>query len=409
MYFSRYERFLDDLFTYLGIKGKITFKTIDMKNLVLYLSGIFVFLMTACGQQNTSPTSKTTSGIMVANEVGTSSSKTAVSQGNASAANSSKIVFHSVKSSNPNEDFGLMPLPADWKIVAGQPSITGPNGIKVFDQQGGFWSYSNDTYTQQLYQSTGQPMRRPIGAANVVTQDLAPKMQSQGLKFIKQYPLPEVAKANQAYSSLLFKAVPAQETFEAVGSEWEDINGNIKLVVIHYSTNAANGTVFWSYYMNVLGAPKAHFEEAKKTYINGLVGFQYNPAQIISYNKSEAQKANQSWAIHNDKMARNQANFEAAQQNHKDKWDAINKSSMDAYHARDAASDKNQHDFLNTIKEENTVYNSTTGKTYQVEAGSNYYWMNSNGEYIKSNDPSYNPNSDPSTYNVKWEQVKVQK
>jgi hypothetical protein len=54
-----------------------------MKNLVLYLSGIFVFLMTACGQQNTSPTSKTTSGIMVANEVGASSSKTAITQVNA--------------------------------------------------------------------------------------------------------------------------------------------------------------------------------------------------------------------------------------------------------------------------------------------------------------------------------------
>ncbi len=151
------------------------------------------------------------------------------------------------------------------------------------------------------------------------------------------------------------------------------------------------------------------FEEAKKNYIYGLANFQYNPAQIISYNKSEAQKANQSWAAHNAKMAANQANFEAAQKNHVDKWEAINKSSMDAYNARNAASDKNQHDFLNTIKEENTVYNSATGKTYQVEAGSNYYWMNSNGEYIKSNDPSYNPNSDPSTYNMKWDQVQVQR
>lgn len=55
------------------------------------------------------------------------------------------------------------------------------------------------------------------------------------------------------------------------------------------------------------------------------------------------------------------------------------------------------------IREEETVnYN---GNSYQVDAGADQYWMNSNNEYIMSNDAFYNPNADNSVNNYDWQEV----
>jgi len=86
--------------------------------------------------------------------------------------------------------------------------------------------------------------------------------------------------------------------------------------------------------------------------------------------------------------------------------DAINKASMDGYNSRMESMDHNQQQFTNYIKDEYTVANPN-GQQYQVESGSNQYWMNNNGEYIPSNDVMYDPNADNAVNNQTWQEVEI--
>ena len=70
-----------------------------------------------------------------------------------------------------------------------------------------------------------------------------------------------------------------------------------------------------------------------------------------------------------------------------------------------AGSDTGQRQFLNTINEQETVYNPLTGNNYQVNAGSTEYWMDSDGNYIKNNDLFYTPNGDINLNNREWVKV----
>ena len=69
------------------------------------------------------------------------------------------------------------------------------------------------------------------------------------------------------------------------------------------------------------------------------------------------------------------------------------------------SSDQNQQSFINMIREEQVVTNSA-GEKYLVESHSDRYWMNSNGEYIKTDDSFFNPNGDLNLNNQNWELVK---
>ncbi|MDW3095589.1 MAG: hypothetical protein R8G33_07950 [Gammaproteobacteria bacterium] len=319
-----------------------------------------------------------------------------------------KVVLHTVIDKQRNMAMHQIPLPASWKIVTPNtiedPSIIGPNGIKIYYRNGGSYVFSNDPYMQQIYSQSGQQMRPPVSAQQIVEQDLAPQLNKHGLQLEKVYPLPEIAQRSQTYSNKLYKSMPTQQYFDAAGSEWSDGKGNTILVIVDQIANDGQGSVFWYYSLKVLEAPDKHFEEAKVTFIYGIVNTQDNPQQIQAYNLSEQQKSNQSWNQHNARMKQNQQNFERQQAIHKSTSDAINRSINSTYQNQNASSDRLQDKQINVIRDESTVTNPHDGEQYQVEAGADHYWMNSDGEYIPSNDPNYNPNLDPNN-NREWQYV----
>jgi len=324
-----------------------------------------------------------------------------------------KIVMHPVIDPKTNRPASHIPLPTSWKIetnVKGNsPGITGPNGIEVYFYPFVGFMYTNDPYMQQAYQAAGQQMRPPAGIENVMNQDVAQRAQSIGLKFIRQYPLPQVAQADKNYSAQLFKTGQQQETFLAAGSDWEDKDGKKVAIITHYTENVGQGTVYWGYYMQVLGSNAGAFENAKNTYINSLVNTQHDPQHIANYNQREAAKANQSWATHNQKMQNDQANFDARQRAHQSSVDAWNKASMDGYNSRSAAQDRMQDQTINSINETEYVTDPANGQQYQVEGYANEYWMNGQGEYIRSDNSLYNPNLDPNRNHQSWQRAPVSK
>ncbi len=309
----------------------------------------------------------------------------------------SETIMHLVMDTQRNMVAQKIPLPADWKINSPQtiedPHITGSNGIKVYYRSSKMYSYSQDQYMQETYGAAGQAMRPPLSAEQILQQEVAPFMLQNGFQMIKQYSLPAIAQRNRVYDSKLFKSVSSRASFDVLGSEWRDKSGLQELIIINQTVSVSQGFLIWSYQIQVLDAPVEHFEAAKKALIYGIVNTQDNPRQIQAYNVSEQQKSSQSWAQHNSRMRQNQRNFDRQQQIHRNTVEATNNASMSAYRNRDAASDRSQHQFINSINEQETVSNPYSGQQYQIDSGANQTWMNADGEYIQSDDAFYDPNA----------------
>lgn len=298
-------------------------------------------------------------------------------------------------------------LPANWHLnnKKGGPSIFGPGGISVFDIPMRNFMYSNDPYVAQSYVQNGGKLRPYSSAADVVKQDLLPVAQREGSKLISVTQLPDVVKVDKSVSDMLYKVGPMNQQFEAVLSEWEDKDGNPYAIVVHLNGSQIGNTIMWNYYCNGLNSPKERYDSAKQTFVTALESMRYNPRYFDAYNQSEQNKASASWAAHHQRMQSRQQAFDSQQAAHRDKWEAINQSSMAAYNSANAASDKNHNRFLNYIKDQETVTNSGDGKRYQVETGSNQYYVNDQGQYIGTNDPNYDPNRDQNVNNQTWNQA----
>lgn len=303
-----------------------------------------------------------------------------------------------------------MPYPSDWKIKMtrkqGEPTIEGPNGLQVVDFALKSYMYTNDPQLQQSYYQSGMQLRPWPGLKQAIEEEIKPSGEANGLSFVKYYEIPEVSKMDKWYGDQLYKAMPSENQYMAVGVEWQKANGDPYFLLIHFSVSATYNTQSWGYYSSGLQADKEYFERARKQLIFSLTNARYALEPIMEYNKQEAQRAGQSWAAFNQRMAQNQANFEAQQRAFVNKSEAINNAIMSNYKAQDAASDKQQEQFVDMINEQTKVQSTESGNQYKVESHHNQYWMNQDGDYIGTNNSTYNPNLDENMNNKKWEELK---
>ncbi|CAN5403621.1 hypothetical protein BH09BAC1_BH09BAC1_29200 [soil metagenome] len=301
------------------------------------------------------------------------------------------------------------PYPPTWDAnrsgKKGEPSITGPNGIRVVDQGFESFIYSNDPYYQQLYAQSGQTVRPWQGAENIVKQDFVPELRNQGWTLKRWYEVPEVAKVDKWYNDQMYKAVPMQMEIVAIGSEWENGSGEPAFMITHVSVSNTQQLQSWSYYSSVLKADRNHFEAARKQYIFSMANTRYALEPIMEYNKMEAQKAGQSWAAHNQRMAQNQANFEKQQRDFVNRSNSINEAIMTGWEKSNASSDRQHQKTIDGIREEENAY-SGSGQQYKTSIHYNNYWLSSDGQYISTNQNSYDPNQDQGLNNQNWQQLK---
>jgi len=304
----------------------------------------------------------------------------------------------------------VMPFPSTWQIhrnqPKGTPTITGPDGIKVIDYPTQSYTYTNDPNMQQMYYRSGKQLRAFPGIEDVIQQDIVPWCSNQGYEFVRYYEIPEVTKINKWYNDQLYKALPTHTEVVAIGTEWKSRNGDPFFLLMHLTNHTSEYTQGWYYICTTLQAANSQFEKAKKQLIFSLANTHYPLEPIMAFNRMEAEKAGRSWAAHNQRMAQNQANFEAHQRAHVNKSNAINDAIMNGWRERNAASDRSHEQFVDVITERTNVVDPSTGQRYKVSSGSNQYWMNSNGEYIGTNSHDYNPNLDENMNNQRWEELK---
>lgn len=302
-----------------------------------------------------------------------------------------------------------MPFPASWKVARergqGQPSITGPRGLRAFDFPAQNFMYTNDPQMQQIYYQSGQQLRPMPGVDGLIEQDIAPWAAQQGFRLVNKFDIPEVTRVDQWYHQQLFQAVPTRMEHAVFGTEWEQEDGDKFFLLTHLAVGSGNALQTWFHYSTGLQADADYYEAAKQQLIFGLANARYNPQQIQAYNQREAQKAGQSWAAHNQRMRNNQANFEATQRAIVGAGEAVNDSIMQGWRDRNAIQDGGHDAFVDSLLDRQNLVDPSTGQTWKVDSGANNYWMNQDGEYIGTDDHFYNPNTDPTLNSQNWQHL----
>jgi hypothetical protein len=297
-----------------------------------------------------------------------------------------------------------MELPVSWNLDQAQGIITGPNGLEIRQFQGVSNIYTNDPYMQQAYAAQGKRMMQPIGSRGVLQQELQQKAGQMGLTFQNAFPVQSLAQKDRAYSDQLVSYGIPQKHFEVLATEWLANDGKKVMIVIHYQEQAGAGMVFWSYQLKALSVAAADFELAKTQYIRSLESIRHNPAAIQAYNQRESGSLAARDRAFQNRMRSNNEAFQAQQGAYMESQNAINDAQMGIYQTQSASFNRGNQQISNGILEENTMYNPTNGETYQVESGYDNYWMNSEGEYIGTDDYNFNPNTDQNLNNYNWQQ-----
>ncbi|HYF37170.1 MAG TPA: hypothetical protein VD994_17855, partial [Prosthecobacter sp.] len=163
------------------------------------------------------------------------------------------------------------PYPSGWQINANpgpnEAFIRGPGGVKVMNQPGQSFVYTDDPRMQQIYSQSGQRVRAWPGAERLVQEDFVPALVSQGWRFLKGYEVPEVTKIDKWYNDQLYRAVPMQIQVMAIGTEWEKDDGSLAFMITHVQVSNSATMQMWSHFSGVLKADREHFEKAKKQFI----------------------------------------------------------------------------------------------------------------------------------------------
>lgn len=303
-----------------------------------------------------------------------------------------------------------MPFPAAWKIAdhpkPGDPVIVGPNHIKVFNFPLQIFLHTNDPQMRQIYQRGGQRLRPVPETRQLIQQDFEPWAAGQGLEFVRHYEVPEVSRIDKWYHDQLYKAMPAESRVTAIGTEWKhSATGNPFFLLVHLNVSNSATLQNWSYHCKGLQAEKSHFEKARKQFLFGLANARYRLEPIMAYNQEEARRVGKSWAEHNERMARNQANFEARQRDFVNRSTAAHDAIMKNWRDRNAAGDRAHERFVDTITERTKVIDSSTGRQYKVDSGSNHYWMNRDGQYFGTDNINYDPNRDLNMNRQNWQKL----
>lgn len=309
-----------------------------------------------------------------------------------------KITMHAVINAQTGQPSMHIPFPESWKMnnASNQnaTTVTGPNDLTIMVYPTQTYTYTDIPEMQQAYQANGQQMVPPPGIENLITQQLIPQSRQQGLTSINQYPLPQVAASTAQYVGALYGANNQGNinTFRAMGTEWSDSDGKKVLIVLNYHEMGMANFVNWGYSVNVLKAAPAYFEQAKSAYIYGVSNIAYNQAEINAYNNQLAGKLK----ADNDQFQANQKIMtEGSRQrleNNRATSEYIRESNQATYDSRTHDNEQLQQQMGNWATDQNTVVSPFDGKEYQVEMGANSYWINDRGDYIKSDDPTYDPN-----------------
>lgn len=315
-------------------------------------------------------------------------------------------------------------FPSSWEVIS-KPSysmdqklptflmqIQGPDHLKYFNiPQTIYLSYDDPQTNQYFRNSSMARMIRPEASTKQILQgEVSGRMKTSGFTYTGERNLPQL----ESYIQNEIRKTGFQNVrFRLLNTEWKNNSGQKALVVLTKFTLRqpavfSGAMTVWYYGVSYLFVDDAAYENAVKNIVDATLSIQYNPEWERYRNLLVQERARKQ---HEQNMQNQQAAFQAHQRKMQGIWaaeDANHAAFMNRTFGSNNSSDHSQQQFLNMINEEETVTNPSTGKNYQVDAGSTQYWMDNDGNYIKNDDLFYNPNGDINLNDREWTKAQIQ-
>lgn len=315
--------------------------------------------------------------------------------------------------------------PSDWQVIS-KPTYTidqkipvflfqiqGPHNLRVFNTPLSVYVAYANPQTYQFMAQNGIPagLQRPVrNNAQIINDEISGRMDKSGFHYTKTVALPNI---ENYIKQKIVEGGGTNFNSEITATVWEDSHGRKALALltrafIQQPLSFIDTMTLWLYNVEYLFVDDSNFNETIEQYEKSILSAKDNQQWKQYMEQLTQQRMKVAQQRHRMEMQNRQAAFQAHQQKMRGIWAA-----EDANHAAfmnrsfGAGSDRGQQQFLNTINEQETVYNPLTGNNYQVDAGSTEYWMDSSGNYIKNDDLFYTPNGDINLNNREW--VKVDK
>lgn len=310
--------------------------------------------------------------------------------------------------------------PSDWEVIS-RPTYTmdqkipvfliqiqGPDNLKAFNTPLKFHlSYQNPQTARFMSNSgLGQMIRPEASVKQISQQEVEERMKKSGFEYESDRDISTIV--NYVNGKL---GGGNGMRLEPLATVWTNKQGQKALVTIlklsqqqPFMYNESMTT--WFYSIDYLFAEEGDFEEAIVALERSLLQSQENPEWEQYLGHLSQQRAQIATQQHQARMRNQQASFEAHQRKMKGIY-AAQEANHNAFMDRTFGSGSNSshQNYINSIREEETVYNPLSGENYQVDAGAKEYWMDSDGNYIKNDDLFYTPNGDINLNNREWVQV----
>ena len=335
-------------------------------------------------------------------------------------------------------------FPSHWNVIS-KPSykldnylptflykIQNENGLKGFNidlQQ--FISYDDYNYSQMMKNYGANNIKPVKSANNIMEQDIIPAMQKIGFTKVKTYI--DQNLLNYMNKKMKEKGLDSNTNCEILVTDWSNNSGKKAMtILIKFALRSDgpnnSGFTIWNYGADFIFTPEKIYDQEKAAFLATATNLKEN-SKWEEYRQftfrerkleGERKLRNQQDmydaqnAAHRQRMADQKSQFDAHQNMMKERYaanDANHASYMNTLrktntsYSENNSADDNQRSFINMIREEQLVTNGA-GEKYLVESHSEQYWMNSNHEYIKSDDSFFNPNGDLNLNNQSWELVK---
>lgn len=323
------------------------------------------------------------------------------------------IRYHEIRDPQSGAVQAVSPIPASWEVHPdGSPVyMTGPGGIQLYRTETTQFAWADDSFAQQTVRQMGHQVMPPLPLDQVLAQLVEPAARAQGNRLLRSYPVPDIEGFWRRFLAGMVQT-GSQRQVRALGTEWTDERGTRTFVSVVQSIYRQGPTTFWTLQTASLAAPEEVFEEARVAYLYAVGNTEINPQWQQMANGRLVGQLRQDQAFHEDMMAKSRAA-------HQQRMAAIEQAGnaarsvgdtysdiLDIGHAgylnRDSINSAGHASTIDTIGERTVIGNHETGEHYNVEAGSQYYWVGNDGTYFGTDNPLYDPRTDQRVNHIDW-------
>lgn len=318
--------------------------------------------------------------------------------------------------------------PAEWKVISKpyytidqkipmfMSQVEGPHNLKSFNTPVKFHIQYDDPQIVNYLPQNGirNMVRNEVSTRQIFREEVQQRMENSGFTFQEERKMPRLEAWFEKEKQ---KNGLENGIMDLLVTQWINNKGQAALASITKismrQNNPVAGFTMWFYSIEYLFVDKEHLESTIDEFVKATIHSKTNPQwdqYVAQLNQQRQRQAVEQMRIsnmqHQQRMASRQAAFNAHQQ----RMQSLS-AAQDANHAAfmnrnfGSASSTSHKQYINSIHEQETVYNPQTGNNYQVDAGSTEYWMDSEGNYIQNNDLFYTPNGDINLNNREWVKV----